>query len=344
MKFTRKTVAFVVLLSAVVQTAIILFNYYTGYISISGVSEFGVRLLTGTVFSAIVCSILLYMDMRLIAMLDRSLPWQSDAPLRTVIELPVVAVIGGILGIGVTMLAQSLFPYREDLHSVIVTNTAIAAVINIILATAIEAAVHYRRSREIKQAAEKLERENVLMRFEVLKKQLDPHFLFNSLNVLSSLIRNDPDSAQHFVDEFSSIYRYTLEVIDRPLVTVREELTLVESYLYMQNIRFGDGVHVRLDFGEETLSLQIPPLALQTLLENALKHNIATSENPLDITIASSGDTLRISNTLQPKHSSGTSVGIGLENLRKRCLLTSGHELEVRTDANEWTVILPLTR
>ncbi len=344
MTFTRKTVAFVVLLSAFVQTAIILFNYFTGYISINGIAGFGVRLLTGTAFSAVACSILLYVDMRLILALDRSLPWQRSVALRSVVELIAIAVAGGVLGVGVTILAQALFPYREDLHSVFVTNTAIAAVINIILATGIEAIVHYRRSREMKLAAERLERENVLMRFEVLKKQLDPHFLFNSLNVLSSLIRSDPDSAQHFVDEFSSIYRYTLEVIDRPLVSVREELTLVESYLYMQNIRFGDGVRVRLALAEETLSQHIPPLSLQTLLENALKHNIATGERPLDISIISSGDALRITNNLQPKHSSGNSAGIGLENLRKRCLLTSGRALEVHTGGSEWTVILPLTR
>ena len=137
-----------------------------------------------------------------------------------------------------------------------------------------------------RRRAEVLERENADIRFAILKTQLNPHFLFNSLNVLSSLIGKDAGRAQHFVDEFSAVYRYILEVIDLPVVELRRELEFARSYLYLQSIRFADGIEVDVDIRSDQLDLYVPPLALQTVIENAFKHNRASADAPLHLRIA----------------------------------------------------------
>ena len=156
------------------------------------------------------------------------------------------------------------------------------------------------------------------LRFETLKSQLNPHFLFNSLNVLSSLIKKDSDKAQNFVDEFSSVYRYTLEVIEKPVVELREELDFAKSYLFLQKIRFDNAVDMQINVNASKLNYLVPPLAVQTLLENTFKHNRASADNPLNIRIYDEDNFLFFVNNLQPKIKVSDSKGVGLSNLKKR--------------------------
>ncbi|MDZ7764488.1 MAG: histidine kinase [Melioribacteraceae bacterium] len=133
--------------------------------------------------------------------------------------------------------------------------------------------------------AQILEKENAEIRFETLKGQLNPHFLFNSLNVLSSLIGKDAEKAREFVDEFSMVYRYTLDVIDNQVVELSEEMSFVKAFLYLQKIRFDDAMMYDVNIDAEKLNRLVPPLALQTLLENCFKHNRASEDSPLRIKI-----------------------------------------------------------
>jgi two-component system, LytTR family, sensor kinase len=192
-------------------------------------------------------------------------------------------------------------PYEDGLLKNIINNSLITSVLNIIIITVIEAIVWFKRSQQSLVKAEKLERENSQIRFETLKSQLNPHFLFNSLNVLSSLIKKDSDKAQNFVDEFSSVYRYTLDVIEKPVVELREELDFAKSFLFLQKIRFDNAVDMEINVDASKLNYLVPPLAVQTLLENAFKHNKATAESPLNIKIYNENDSLLVVNNLQPK-------------------------------------------
>lgn len=189
----------------------------------------------------------------------------------------------------------------------------------------------------------KVQKENLQSQIEVLKSQINPHFMFNSLNVLSGLIHVDVAKAQLFIDEFSQIYRYVLETIDQPVVTLNEELEFVRSYLFLQQIRYGEHLTWSVNIVAAQLQLLVPPLSLQVLLENAMKHNIVNESKPLKIEIFSDGDYLFIQNPIQPKVS-GTSTGLGLKNLVKRYALISRMEPTFNVVDNKYIARIPLIK
>ena len=189
----------------------------------------------------------------------------------------------------------------------------------------------------------KVQKENLQSQFEVLKSQINPHFMFNSLNVLSGLINVDIAKAQLFIDEFSQIYRYVLETIEQPVVTLNKELEFMRSYLFLQQIRYGEPLTYSVNIVGEQLQLLVPPLSLQVLLENAIKHNIVNVSKPLKIEIYSEGDYLFVKNPVQPKFS-GTSTGLGLKNLVKRYALISKLEPKFKVENNNYIAKIPLIK
>jgi len=176
----------------------------------------------------------------------------------------------------------------------------------------------------------------------VLKSQINPHFMFNSLNVLSGLIAINPQKAQQFVDAFSMVYRYILETIERPVVSLREELDFLRDYMYLQQMRYGENLHIRMDLPSEVLQGLLPPLSLQTVVENAIKHNIVSPEAPLQITLNYEAGALRVVNKLQPKLAGGKSTGVGQKNLKKRYALISNLHPRFRVAHDTYTAVLPL--
>ena len=189
----------------------------------------------------------------------------------------------------------------------------------------------------------KVQKENLQSQFEILKSQINPHFMFNSLNVLSGLINADVTKAQLFIDEFSQIYRYVLETIEQPVVTLNKEFDFMRSYLFLQQIRYGESLTYSVDILAEHLQLLVPPLSLQVLLENAMKHNIVNEEKPLKIEIYSKGDFLFIKNPIQPKIS-GTSTGLGIKNLIKRYALICKLEPKFKVENNYYVAKIPLIK
>jgi two-component system, LytTR family, sensor kinase len=198
-------------------------------------------------------------------------------------------------------------------------------------------------NRQARQIAENLQKQLSQIKFEVLKSQINPHFMFNSLNVLSGLINVDVGKAQLFIDEFSHIYRYVLETIEQPVVTLNKELEFMRSYLFLQQIRYGNSLTYSVNIPSELLPMLVPPLSLQVLLENAMKHNIVNEEKPLKIEIYSEGDFLFIKNPVQPKIS-GTSTGLGLKNLIKRYALISKLEPKFKVEDNYYIARIPLIK
>jgi len=200
------------------------------------------------------------------------------------------------------------------------------------------------RTRDLTEVNTKLlkvQKENLQSQFEVLKSQINPHFMFNSLNVLSGLINVDIDKAQLFIDEFSQIYRYVLETIEQTVVTLNEELEFMRSYLFLSQIRYGKSLTYTVNILAEKLQLLVPPLSLQVLLENAIKHNIVNESKPLEIEILSQGDYLIVKNPIQLKIS-GTSTGLGLKNLIKRYSLISKLEPTFMVVNNHYVASIPL--
>ncbi len=190
--------------------------------------------------------------------------------------------------------------------------------------------------------AEQLRTEKMASQYQGLKDQLNPHFLFNSLNVLSSLVYEDADKSAAFIQKLSKIYRYVLEVQKEEIVELSKELDFARNYLELQKIRFEDNLQFTIQVNSET-GFFLPPLSLQLLLENAIKHNIASNENPLFIKIHQKENELWISNTFQPKiNQSEPSTGVGLENIKLRYQLLSSKNIEVTQTESEFIVRLPL--
>ena len=200
----------------------------------------------------------------------------------------------------------------------------------------------YAQWSEAVKRAQKLKEEKLVFQYETLKSQVNPHFLFNSLNSLSSLVSNDPDMAEKFVQKLSSIYRYILENKEEELVPLLTELKFVNNYFYLQKIRDEEKIELKIEIGE-TKNVQVLPVSLQLLVENALKHNSATRKQPLKIVIHFEGiDKLVVRNNLQKKTQLASSSKIGLKNLNERSRLILNHEIEVLETDDEFIVKLPV--
>ncbi|MBO9638346.1 sensor histidine kinase [Siphonobacter aquaeclarae] len=189
-----------------------------------------------------------------------------------------------------------------------------------------------------------LELKEIAMQAELqsLKLQLDPHFMFNNFSTLSELINDDPAVATRFLDNLSRVYRYMIQNVKRDLVQLGDELAFVKAYLYLIRIRHGENVQVTIGVGDEARKRAIPPITLQLLIENAIKHNVATASQPLRITVTADDDWLYVINNLQPIPNPMPSTGTGLANITDRYRILSGRLPEVSQGLTEFTVVLPL--
>jgi sensor histidine kinase YesM len=188
---------------------------------------------------------------------------------------------------------------------------------------------------------EKFEKESIAARYESLKNQVSPHFLFNSLNALSNLVYEDPDNAVKFIKQLSEVYRYVLDTREKEVVTLGEELKFLESYLYLQGFRFGHKLDVKIAVMNE--NIQVAPLALQMLIENAIKHNVISEEDPLTIRVYTDNGFLVVENNLQKKTSmpEELSSGLGLLNICKRYEFLSNEKVQITEDGKRFLVKLP---
>ena len=188
------------------------------------------------------------------------------------------------------------------------------------------------------------EKERIDSQLAALRQQVNPHFLFNSLNVLSSLIYEDQAKAEDFVHEFGDIYRYVLEINDEPVVTLDKELQFLDSYTFLQKIRFKEALMIKKNVDADKLNDFLPPLTLQLLLENAIKHNIISSSKPFVVEIYNEGDYLVVKNSMQPRKTKEKSFGLGLKNLEKKYDLISDRLPEQTVNDNWFVVRVPLLK
>ena len=190
---------------------------------------------------------------------------------------------------------------------------------------------------------ETLRSENVQSQLEGLKNQVNPHFLFNSLNTLTYLIPENPEKAVKFVQKLSTVYRYILEIRDKKLIPVEEELEFLYSYIFLLKERFDENIRIDLTIPEGLKRYHIVPLSLQILFENAIKHNIISSRRPLHIAVFTEGeDRLIVRNNLQKKRQTIASTKLGLQNIKNRYAYFSDQKVDVIETAEFFLVSLPL--
>ena len=190
---------------------------------------------------------------------------------------------------------------------------------------------------------EKLKTQQLKMELSVLKNQISPHFLFNSLNTLVTLIEEQHENAAKFTEKLSEVYRYILQNKENELVKLQQELHFAESYLFLLKMRFGNNLIFKKNIEKSQLDLYVPPLTLQILIENAIKHNIVSIAQPLTIEIYSSkSPRIIVQNTLQKKKNVKDSTRTGLENIKKRYQFLTKEKVDILTSTDYFMVALPL--
>jgi sensor histidine kinase YesM len=274
--------------------------------------------------------------------------------------IPKRIVIGFIASFLVSIIVIFLLRIFEDvlvegssfsafLNNEEVSNYLVAIIVTFFVTLAFHAFYFYKAYTENKVKEQKVIAGTASAQFESLKNQIDPHFLFNSLNVLSSLIEENPDNAQKFTTSLSKIYRYVLEQKDKELVPVEEELAFAKTYMNLLKMRFENSITFDLPTDEDWIAsflsmaeAKVVPLSLQLLLENTIKHNVVSEQRPLHIKIYIENNYLIVENNLQKKEILQERKGVGLQNIVNRYGLISERKVLVEETQIEFKVKIPI--
>ena len=233
---------------------------------------------------------------------------------------------------------QDAFTYSE--HAEFIPFNFVAA---LVISLSYEAFYFFDKWKEQFRLNEQLKNQQIKTQYEVLQNQMSPHFLFNSLNTLATIIPEDSDAAVSFTEKLSEVYRYILNNKERELVSLAEEISFVKSYLFLLRMRYPDNLTFDFNIEDKYGSMTIPPLTLQMLVENAIKHNIISKTKPLHIDIyIENGQSVIVKNNLQKKETADVSTKTGLENIRKRYRILGQKEIDIITSATNFMVAVPL--
>ena len=277
-------------------------------------------------------------------LIGKYLSWEKN-PQRTLI----ISILGSIpVNAGIYFILNWFFKViinKQDFSVLIIQFNLIEYLVVVMFALIVSLIImigyFFKEIQDAKLKAEQLKTQNERMRFESLKSQLDPHFLFNNLNVLTSLIGENPGKAEEFTLALSDIYQYILSQKNKKLVPVKDEIDFAKKYLNLLKMRFEDGLDYSLpDFIHEG---KIPPLSLQLLLENAVKHNKISGQKPLNINILFQGNELIVTNNLNPKQKEDESFNIGLKSLEERYKLLNS-QIEISQTQDNFIVKLPIIK
>ncbi|MFT2009768.1 sensor histidine kinase [Pontibacter sp. 13R65] len=284
--------------------------------------------------------------------LNKKLPWTSSPLSRFLLQMVLLILTVGLLW-GLDLILRFAFgsPTLTQEQSLSVWQFYIASVIVSILVSMVHTGAFMleRWQVSMSEAAElrvkALELKEVAMESELLslRLQLDPHFMFNNFNTLSELINEDANTASKFLDNLSRVYRYMIQNLKKDLVRLEDEIRFLEAYLYLIRIRHGDNVQVEIDLDKVLMGRSIPPITLQLLVENAIKHNIASKASPLLIRVYQSDPSqVCVRNNLQRIPSTIFSTKLGLQNIKDRYLLLGGVMPVIEESEGHFTVRLPL--
>lgn len=233
-------------------------------------------------------------------------------------------------------------PFEVFLSNETLSNYLVAIIITFIITLSFHAFHFYKAYNESKVKEQKIIAGTANAQFESLKNQIDPHFLFNSLNVLSSLIEENPENAQRFTTSLSKIYRYVLEQKDKELVTVEEELMFAKTYMNLLKMRFENSISYELPENFDHDDAKVVPLSLQLLLENTIKHNVVSEQKPLHIRIYIDDHYLIVENNLQIKEVLQDRRGVGLQNIVNRYALISERKVLIEESRDFFKIKIPI--
>lgn len=275
--------------------------------------------------------------------LEKKLPWLKNPVKRLIYQVLALTLFSGLImslgfylwirlteGLSIASAINEIIPALKVVY--------IFMFLSLLLGNTV---LFFKNWKEATVQQEELKRAHLALQYQSLKDQVRPHFLFNSLSSLVTLINTDAEKATHFVHKLSDVYRYVLEQRENELVPLQEELKFLEDYIYLQKIRFGENLQVEIQL-ELDLKRLVIPLSLQMLVENAIKHNEVSIDHPLLIEILSTGQNhIIIKNSLQKKQVSEQSLGMGLNNLKKRLAFFSDEALQIIEEKEAFIVKIP---
>ncbi|MDP4292556.1 MAG: histidine kinase, partial [Bacteroidota bacterium] len=270
-------------------------------------------------------------------------PWDKKPRLHLLFEIPGiflwVTFLGFVFSFCITVI---LFHKTFYFNGIFWYNVLIANFIAFFVTTIHEGIFFYFQWKYNIQRSEDLEKSTYEAQYEILRSQVNPHFLFNSLNTLAAQVESNPDAVS-FVENLSDFLRYSLSNTGRELVPLKEEIQMLHKYKYLQQSRFGQNLEINIDVDEKSQNVYIPPLALQMLVENAIKHNIISRDKPLKINIyVSNNNYLSVENNLQKKFEPGRSTGIGLKNISNRYRYLTPRKVIAIESSLKYKVSIPL--
>lgn len=273
-------------------------------------------------------------------------PWKDKDSLKRIFIGVSGSVVLTLLGLFFLRMATALV-YNNQSFNVFIENESyrnytFGLWITLSIVITFHAVYFFKKNQEKKVKESQIVAQTQTAKFDALKNQLDPHFLFNSLNVLTSLIEENPDKAQDFTTSLSKIYRYVLEQKNKDLVSVDEELKFAKTYMSLLKMRFEDSIIFDIPEQASNPESKVVPLSLQLLLENAVKHNIVTEKNPLHIKIYEDQGNLIVENNLQIKQIVKKSSGVGLNNIMQRYKLLSKRKVIINQQADSFAIALPM--
>lgn len=279
----------------------------------------------------------------MINILDRKLPW-LHFPLKRLIVQTLVTIGFSLTIIVITIVLNGLFSHEQITSGYFLDRgyfmMKIAFSFIFVGSLGSNAILFFKNWKEAAVQQEKLKRQQLALQYETLKGQVSPHFLFNNLNSLTSLISTNPDKAIDFVKKLSEVYRYVLDQKDQELVDLATELKFVESYVFLQKIRFESNLDVQIQVNPQ--NFKVIPLSVQMLVENAIKHNEISNRKPLQIKIFSTDDNcLIVENQLQKKSGSEGS-GSGIQNIRERYEFFTNKKVVIFESLDRYLISIPL--
>ena len=274
-------------------------------------------------------------------LLDRTFSWLKEPVKRFIAGLIGAAAYSALAMIAIIWIIKVLFNIRiaDDIGD----NVLWAIFFSVLVLSVMLAREFLFAWRELTLREEKMKNEVLTSKFELLRNQVNPHFMFNSLNTLNSLIYQNQDLAAKYVNNLSNVYRSVLDVGKNEVITIEEELKMLKSYIFLQSIRFEGKFKVENRLDEATKKMHIPPMVLQMLIENAIKHNEITNEHPLHIELYNEGDLICVKNKIVLKETlPGDASNLGLKNIRSRYQMLSDTPVEILNDEVHFIVKLPL--
>jgi sensor histidine kinase YesM len=274
---------------------------------------------------------------------DRYVSWFKTPMKRMFIGLGLMVVYSSIAVTGLTLFFYVLI-FKQELNEEFIASVRESVFYSIIFSTIIMLFFTARGFllawRQTAINVEKIKREHISSQYEALKNQVNPHFLFNSLNALSSLVYDSPEKAVEFINRLSDVYRYVLDSKDKEVVSIEEELSFVNAYSFLLKARFEENIVIHIDVDHPAGF--IPPMSIQMLLENAVKHNEISDAHPMNIYISEKEEYIFVRNNLKLNEHQADISGIGLDNIKSRYSVLTDRTVQIERSENEFIVGLPI--